>query len=117
MKEKQPSVRFSRIGNILRVDIGGDIDHHSAAPLREQIDMQIYSARPKEISISLAGVSFMDSAGLGLVVGRLVTAKEVGCTLTLTGVSPRTMKIFEMAGLERMRGLTIRSAEEKRNME
>ena len=59
----------------------------------------------------------MDSSGLGLIVGRLVTAKEVGCTLTLTGVSPRTMKIFEMAGLERMRGLTIRSAEEKRNME
>ena len=59
-------------------------------------------------------VGFMDSSGLGLIVGRLVTAKEVGCSLTLTGVDARTMKIFEMAGLERMRGLTIKPSEEKR---
>ena len=99
MKEKQPSVRFSRIGNILRVDIGGDIDHHSAAPLREQIDMQIYSARPKEITISLAGVSFMDSAGLGVVLGRYRILSMRGGHLTVTGMSGAIDRIFRMSGI------------------
>ncbi len=116
MKEKQPSVRFSYIGSTLRADLCGEIDHHSAKHIREEIDGQLYATRPKEAVISLSGVGFMDSSGLGLVVGRLVTAKEVGCTLTLTGVDARTKKIFEMAGLERMRGLTVRE-EERRNKE
>lgn len=107
MKENQASVRFSHVGSALFAEITGEIDHHSAKPLREEIDRQIYALTPRTVTIALAGVGFMDSSGLGLVVGRLVTAKEVGCTLTLTGVDARTMRIFEMAGLERMRGLTI----------
>ena len=114
MNEKQPSVRFSRIGSVLHAEIAGEIDHHTAKPIREEIDGRIYATRPKGITLSLAKVGFMDSSGLGLIVGRMVTAKEVGCTLTLTGVDARTMKIFEMAGLERMRGLTIKPSEEKR---
>lgn len=117
MKENQPKVRFSHIGSALRAEITGEIDHHTAKPIREEIDRQIYAHTPKEVTLSLSGVGFMDSSGLGLVVGRLVTAKEVGCTLTLTGVNPRIMKIFEMAGLERMRGLTIKTSEEKRKSE
>ena len=64
--------------------------------------------------LELSGVAFMDSSGLGLIIGRLVTAKEVGAVMTLTGADARTRKIFEMAGLERMRGLTLEGAEEKR---
>jgi stage II sporulation protein AA (anti-sigma F factor antagonist) len=114
MNEKQPSVRFSHIGAALHAEITGEIDHHTAKHIREEIDGQIYAARPKEITLSLAKVGFMDSSGLGLIVGRLVTAKEVGGSLTLTGVDKRTMRIFTMAGLERMRGLTIKPSEEKR---
>lgn len=114
MNEKQPSVRFSHIGSVLHAEIAGEIDHHTAKPIREEIDGQIYATRPKGVTLSLAGVGFMDSSGLGLIVGRLVTAKEVGCSLTLTGVDARTMRIFTMAGLERMRGLTIKPSEEKR---
>ena len=114
MKEKQASVRFSHIGKALHAEITGEIDHHTAKSIRESIDGQIYALTPKEVILSLSKVGFMDSSGLGLIVGRLVTAKEVGCTITLTGVDARTMKIFEMAGLERMRGLTIQPLEEKR---
>lgn len=114
MNEKQASVRFSLIGKALHAEILGEIDHHTAKDIREKIDAQLYALKPKETTLSLSKVGFMDSSGLGLIVGRLVTAKEVGCTLTLTGVDARTMKIFEMAGLERMRGLTIKPLEEKR---
>ena len=114
MKENKPRIRFSHIGDILRAELSGEIDHHTARAIREETDKQIYALLPKEIVLSLKEVGFMDSSGLGLVIGRLVTAKEVGATLTLTGVDERQMKIFEMAGLERMRGLTIQGKEEKR---
>lgn len=114
MKETRSRVRFSHIGTVLRAELSGEIDHHTAKPIREELDKQIYTLLPKEIVLSLSNVGFMDSSGLGLIVGRLVTAKEVGASLTLTGVDARTMKIFEMAGLERMRGLSIHSQEEKR---
>ena len=114
MKETKPRIRFSSIGTVLHAELCGEIDHHNAKAIREEIDKQIYMALPKEIILSLSGVGFMDSSGLGLIVGRLVTAKEVGCTMTLTGVDQRTMKIFELAGLERMRGLAIKPMDEKR---
>ena len=115
IKEKDAAVQFSQVGESLLALISGEIDHHTAKPLREAIDKQMYALTPKEVTIELSGVGFMDSSGLGLVVGRLVTAKEVGCTLTLTGVDTRTMRIFEMAGLERMRGLTICRQEKGKN--
>ena len=114
MKENKPRLRFSHIGTTLRAELSGEIDHHTAKPIREEIDKQIYTLLPKEIVLSLSGVGFMDSSGLGLIIGRLVTAKEVGATMQLINVDKRTMKIFEMAGLERMRGLTIHPKEEKR---
>ena len=114
MKEKRASVRFSLIGSTLRADIKGEIDHHSAKHIREEIDGQMYALKPKEVTINLSSVDFMDSSGLGLIVGRLVTAKEVEARLHLCGVSGRIQKIFEMAGLERMRGLSISTTEEKR---
>lgn len=114
MRETKPKIRFSSIGSILHAELCGEIDHHNAKPIREELDKQLYTILPKELILSLSGVGFMDSSGLGLIVGRLVTAKEVGCTMTLTGVDRRTMKIFELAGLERMRGLAIKPIYEKR---
>ncbi|MBQ9736446.1 MAG: STAS domain-containing protein [Clostridia bacterium] len=113
-KERQGRLRVTAVGTVLRAQIAGEIDHHSAKALREELDRQIYLHRPHELVLELSGVAFMDSSGLGLIIGRLVTAKEVGAVMTLTGADARTRKIFEMAGLERMRGLTLEGAEEKR---
>ena len=107
MKYTRTGIRASRVGSILRIEIHGEIDHHSAGNVREQIDEKMYTERPGEVRLDLSAMCFMDSSGLGLIVGRLVTAKEVGCAITVTGADERTLKIFEMAGLERMSGLTI----------
>ena len=112
MKRVGAGIRTARVGDILRVEILGEIDHHSAATVREQIDEEMYTSRPKEVRLDLSGMRFMDSSGLGLIVGRLVTAKEIGCGVTVTGADARTLRIFEMAGLERMRGLTIEKRRE-----
>lgn len=107
MRNTRTGIRASRVGGVLRIEIHGEIDHHTAGAVRAQIDEKMYTERPSELRLDLSGMCFMDSSGLGLIVGRLVTAKEIGCGVTVTGADARTLRIFEMAGLERMRGLTI----------
>ena len=48
----------------------GEIDHHNAAALRECIDEAVEKHRPETLRIDFGGVSFMDSSGVGLVIGR-----------------------------------------------
>ena len=96
-------------GSLLFVKLCGEIDHHTVRTVRKEMDTAIYAHRPKKIVIDLGEMQFMDSSGLGLIVGRLVSAKEVGATVELTEASPRALRIFEMAGLFRTEGLTINS--------
>ena len=105
-------VVYETKGDTLVVRVGGEIDHHSAVAVRAGIDEQVTAARPGRVLLELSRVDFMDSSGLGLIVGRLVTAKEIGCGVTVAGADARTLRIFEMAGLERMRGLTIEKRRE-----
>lgn len=86
----------------LRVDIHGDIDHHSAKRVRESIDAQIESKKPLIIVLELNHVDFMDSSGLGLILGRYTVACEIGAKLILSHPSRRIRRILELAGIERI---------------
>ena len=89
-------------GNILRINIHGDIDHHSAKRVRESIDAQIASKKPLTIILELNHVEFMDSSGLGLILGRYTVANEIGAKLVLSRPSRRIRRILELAGIERI---------------
>ena len=93
---------------ILYVAVSGEIDHHSVRQLREEIDGSLYLYQPRVVMLDLSGMRFMDSSGLGFIVGRLENAKTLGGTLEITGASERVKKIFEMAGLLRTEGLIVR---------
>ena len=80
----------------------GDIDHHSARTLRERIDNEMYLGRPQTLILDLSGIDFMDSSGLGLLLGRYQRAKDIGCRLFLYGCNKRIMKILSLAGAEKM---------------
>lgn len=85
----------------LMITISGDIDHHSAKYIREEIDRAIFYFRPKVSVLDLSGVSFMDSSGLGLILGRYTRMKESGGLLKLLDPSKETTKILYLAGLEK----------------
>jgi len=87
---------------ILKVKICGDIDHHNARQLREKIDAQIFSKKPRRVVLDFSSVSFMDSSGLGLIMGRYTNAAEIGASLIVYRPSPRVKKILELAGIERI---------------
>lgn len=82
--------------------IHGDIDHHNARVIRMQIDDALYKQRPRKLTLDLSRVEFMDSSGLGLILGRFNKASEIGTEFTLLNPADSVRKILDVAGIARM---------------
>ena len=88
--------------SILEVAINGEIDHHNARAFRSQIDEKLYLYRPKKVNLDVSGVSFMDSSGLGLILGRFTLARELGGELRIVNPNQSVEKILDLAGTSRL---------------
>lgn len=86
--------------NALIAKLSGEIDHHSAATAKKSIDKKLYEIRPEALILDLSKVSFMDSSGLGLILGRFQLSSEMGCRFSIEGASARIMKILKLAGCD-----------------
>lgn len=86
----------------LRVVLHGEINHHSAVFVRQKIDEKIQELRPQNLVLDLAGVPFMDSSGLGLIMGRYQRMQELGGTVTIANPSADHKKLFKLAGLNKL---------------
>lgn len=86
----------------LIVSLDGEIDHHSAAEIREGLDKMIAVNRPKIMVLELSGIDFMDSSGLGLVLGRYRRLNEMGSQMVIKNPGARTEKILAMAGVDKL---------------
>ncbi len=86
---------------LLLLRLYGEIDHHSAVGLREELDSLLLQERPRRLVLDLSGIEFMDSAGLGLLMGRYRLMRELGGVMALSAPNPRVMKILHVAGMER----------------
>ena len=82
--------------------LSGEIDHHSALMLRQAADDLIYRHRPLEVVLDLSGIEFMDSSGLGFIMGRYALLKKLGGTIIIKAPNDRVKKIIALAGLERI---------------
>lgn len=101
-RDRKPGFDSEFTGTVLKIKLRGEIDHHSAAAVRVAIDEMIRSKRPCELIIDMSAVDFMDSSGLGLIMGRYNTMKEIGGSVTVADPTPATEKIMNLAGLERI---------------
>ena len=93
-------VKFTERGTELTAALSGELDHYLAASVREKIDVQISKTRPSRFVLDVSGVSFMDSSGLGLIMGRYTVCRRYGASFRLRGADGRAMKILELAGLD-----------------
>ena len=100
-------VAFSSDGSELVAKIIGEIDHHSARRLRGEIDTEVFRQLPRTLTLDLSGVGFMDSAGLGLILGRLNLMTGRMGVLRLSGLNPPVARILALAGIERLPGLKL----------
>ena len=87
---------------LMRAKILGDIDHHSAKGVREKIDKAMLELSPRLVLLDLSAVEFMDSSGLGLILGRYNTATEICAEFKIYSPSSSVKRILELAGIERI---------------
>ncbi len=86
----------------LTLTLGGEIDHHSALALRERADELIFRLHPKRVYIDLSAIEFMDSSGLGFIMGRFSLMRKLGGELYMKDPSPSVSRILSLAGMERI---------------
>lgn len=82
--------------------LAGEIDHHSAKEIREEIDAQTECYLPKLLILDFKDVTFMDSSGIGLVMGRYKLMKSLGGEVEISNVSSHIEKVMKLAGLEKL---------------
>lgn len=89
-------------GKTLTVYLDGDIDHHNAREIRSRIDTKVFIQRPNELVLDLSRVNFMDSSGLGLILGRYTKAVEMGIEFKVANPNKQIKRILDLAGTERL---------------
>ena len=95
-------IRAEYKDKVLTVTLSGEIDHHSAKGIREEIDSNIYFYRPEKLELDLSGIAFMDSSGLGLILGRYTRRKDLGGGMTVVNANREIIKILKLAGVDGM---------------
>lgn len=106
------------IGGVLVAVLEGELDDHGADGVRQAIDRELDLLRTPCLVIDVAGLTFMDSAGLGVMLGRYRKVVERGGEMRVSGASPSIQKLFHLSGMHKLmrlynkRGDAIRACKE-----
>lgn len=93
-------VTLKQDGKTLTALLSGEIDHHWAAILREKIDERAAAAAPAILILDFSAVTFMDSSGIGLILGRYKLARELGGTVVVQHVPKDIRRMLALAGID-----------------
>ncbi len=97
------SVTIKRKNEYVYAFLKGEIDHHTAPEIRETIDDALMTSETAKILVLDFGeVSFMDSSGVGLVMGRYRYAATLGKKIRVDNLDNRNYKIMQMSGIEKI---------------
>ena len=90
-----------RNGNLV-VKIRGEIDHHTAQGIKNSVTHEFAKGNAKNIVFDFAYVSFMDSSGIGMVIGRYKELQKTGGRVFAINIGAEIGRIFEISGLKRI---------------
>ena len=85
--------------NTLTVKLSGDIDHNNVLEIREKIDCEINKRPIKNLIFDFSAVEFMDSSGVGMILGRYKLLNSLGGFVYISNPSKMVMKIIEVSGI------------------
>lgn len=88
-------------GDLTVVSVTGEVDLYTAPSLKERV-ADLVSGGRNRIAVDLAGVEFMDSTGLGVLIGGLKRCKEAGGSLTLVAPREPVLKVLAITGLDKV---------------
>jgi len=82
--------------------LSGEIDHHNAKGLRTQIDHAVERELPRLLRLDFGGVEFMDSSGIGLILGRFRLVQDLQGRLELCSLPDHIAKVVHLAGIDHL---------------
>lgn len=91
-------VDIEKRNNILCVRIHGELDHHSASELRRVVDAELDDPATRHIILNAEGLTFMDSSGIGVILGRYKKLQARDGKLVVCGVSHRFIVCLRWQG-------------------
>lgn len=94
--------KFYEEDKLLVLKITDEIDDYSVQKIRRKADYEIERYMPKKVVFDFDSVTFMDSAGIGLIIGRYKFANMIGAKLEVSNLTQSVKKIFEMSGILRL---------------
>lgn len=96
------AIKISSTPARLTIELSGEIDHHNAAVLRLEADEAIQSSMPQAVRLDFGEVTFMDSSGIGFVLGRYRIAESCSASMEVVNLSVRLYTMMKLAGLEKL---------------
>ena len=87
-------------GNTIIVLLDGELDHHTAEKVRTKLDLELISGGVKNMIFDFSKVSFMDSSGIGVIIGRQKNVARLGGKTAVVGMNAQTRKILELTGFK-----------------
>ena len=94
--------KYIKEDKLLILEMTEEIDHHIAEKIRRKADDEITRYMPRKVVLDFNNVTFMDSAGIGMVLGRYKMINMLGGTLEMKNVNTSIKKIFEMSGITKI---------------
>lgn len=86
-------------GNRMTAELSGDIDHHAARELRQELDSAILRSQPGLLIFDMEKVGFMDSSGIGLILGRLREVRAYGGEILIRNAGAEIAAVIRLSGL------------------
>ena len=96
------AIKISSTPVRVTIEIAGEIDHHNAAALRLESDEAIQKILAPNVRLDFGEVTFMDSSGIGFVLGRYRIAESYGGNVEVVNLSERNCAMMRLAGLDKL---------------
>lgn len=93
------AVRISSDGGVMTAFLEGDIDHHTAKEMREIIDLNVNKSNPTLLNVDFGKIQFMDSSGIGLIMGRYKLMNSIGGKIKIINIPKRLERVVKLSGL------------------
>lgn len=98
-------LQWEPLGQRMTVVIAGELDHCAAPQIRQMLDELLADETVTHLVLDLENLTFMDSSGIGVLLGRLRTLQARGGSLSVKNMQPPVEKLFRLSGLQRVIGI------------
>ena len=96
------AVAYTTHNRMLTVSLSGEIDHHRVKGLVRELEREIDEVLPRQLSVDCAGITFMDSSGIAVLLRLWQRMEELDGSIQVTGLPEQPARVLRAAGIQRL---------------